>query len=79
MTFLGWHLVNRFNLATDAVDHDAACAVITHQELVVRLLDARLANDSAAPQPLVGGLAQLEMGNLAHMAEQMRRQRMLVG
>ena len=66
------HLVERADFAAHAVDDDALGAVLAHQQLVVDLLDARLADDVAARMIAV---ADLRVAGLADVAEQVRGQR----
>ena len=62
--------VERPDFAADAVHHDAPGAVDAHQQRVVDLLDARLADDVAALQALV--LADLLVAHFADVAERVR-------
>ena len=61
------------DLAAEAVDDDQAVAVLAHQQLVVRLLDAGLPDHRAGLDALVFGARQLRLAHLADVAEEVRR------
>ena len=60
------------NLAADAVDGDLLVAVGAHQVAVVRLLDARLADDGARIDAVVLGPRELLLAHLTDVSEQVR-------
>ena len=47
----GRRLADRLELPADAVHNDAPDAVGSHQQVVVGMLDAGMADDVAAPEP----------------------------
>ena len=60
------------HLPPHAVDDDGSDAVLPHQHVVVRALEAGLADDVAALQPVVAG--HLGVGHLADVPEHVRRE-----
>ena len=61
------------DLTADAVDDDFLGTLSTHQQLVLGLLDAGLADDRTGLDALVFGAGQLRLRHLADIAEQVRR------
>ncbi len=70
---VGRILLDRADLPADAVDDDQARAVLAHQHVVVRLLDAGLPDDVAALQAFVA--ADLRVAGFADVPEQVRGER----
>ena len=71
----GRGLAQDLDFAAVAGDDHVLLTVAAHQARVVDALDARLADDRAGRQILKLGPRELRLGDLAHVAEQMRRQR----
>jgi hypothetical protein len=69
--FVRLNLIEGADLAAHAVDDNALGAVLAHEQSVVGLLDALLADDVA----LLDAVADLPIARFANVAEQMRSQR----
>ena len=69
MAFDRVRFADRVELAAEAVDDDLSLAVNPRQQLVVRMLDSRVADDVAAPESREPFLLKLPFGDFANVAE----------